>query len=130
MKATTPKVVSRRDESIPSNAPKRSPSNAPIPVTFEVSPTLLANSAESSRKVSMTSGRAGLLFGNRSVAISDLNGRFTRSAFPSSDGKAKICSPCVRYLEIGTSVPIIFCEPIFAKCSFRAAILSAFTSPR
>ena len=60
---TTPRVVSRREESIPSNAPNRSPSSAPIPVTLEVSPTLFANSAESSRSVSITSGRAGLLFG-------------------------------------------------------------------
>ena len=96
MSATTINVVNNSDESIPSKAPNRSPNSAPIPVTFETSPTLLANSAESSRKVSITSGSAGLLFGKRSVAISDLNGRFTRSAFPSSEGKAKICSPCVR----------------------------------
>ena len=85
---TTPRVVSRSEESMPSNAPNKSPSNAPIPVTLEVSPTLFANSAESSRSVSITSGRAGLLFGSRSVAISDLKGRFTNNAFPSSDGNA------------------------------------------
>ena len=93
MRATTISVVKSNEESIPSNAPNKSPSNAPIPVTLDVSPTLLANSAESSRSVSITSGKAGLLLGSKSVAISDLNGRFTSKAFPSCDGKAKICSP-------------------------------------
>ena len=114
---------------MPSKAPNKSPSNAPIPVTFETSPTLFANSAESSRSVSITSGSAGLLLGNRSVAISDLNGRLTRSALPSSDGKAKICSFWVRYLEIGISVPIIFLEPSWARWAFRAAIFDSSTSP-
>ena len=127
--ATTPNVVSNNEESIPSKAPNKSPSSAPIPVTFETSPTLLANSAESSRRVSITSGSAGLLLGSKSVAISDLNGRFTSSALPSSEGKAKICSPSVRYFEIGTSVPIICCEPSLAKCSLSAAIFATFTSP-
>ena len=130
MNATTPKVVSSNEESIPSKAPKRSPSRAPIPVTLEVSPTLFANSAESSRSVSMTSGSTGFLFGSNSVPTSDINGRLTRRALPSSEGKANICSPCARYLEIGTSVPIIFVEPNFAKWEFKAAILVSSISPR
>ena len=97
IKATTSRVVKRRDESMPSKAPKRSPSSAPTPVTFETKPTDCANSAESSRRVSITSGSAGLLFGKRSVAISDLKGRFTSSALPSSEGKAYIFSPAVKY---------------------------------
>ena len=115
MNATTTNVVRSKEESIPSKAPKRSPNNAPIPVTLEVSPTLFANSAESSRSVSMTSGSAGFLFGNNSVPTSDDKGRLTRSALPSSEGKANICSPWARYLEIGTSVPMIFVSPNFAR---------------
>ena len=115
MKATTPKVVSSNDESMPSKAPKRSPSRAPIPVTLEVSPTLFANSAESSRSVSIISGRAGFLFGSSSVPTSEVKGRFTSSALPSCDGKANSCSPFAKYFDIGTSVPIIFVSPSFAR---------------
>ncbi|CAB4629980.1 unannotated protein [freshwater metagenome] len=99
------------EESIPSNAPNRSPRIAPIPVTLESKSLACAYSVASSRKVSINSGSTGLPSGNKSVATLELNGRLANIAFPSCEGMAKICSPGFKYAEIGTSLVPMFFAP-------------------
>ncbi|CAB4671358.1 unannotated protein [freshwater metagenome] len=90
IKATTPSVVNRSDESIPPKAPKRSPRSAPTPVTFAVRPFAFPYAAASSRSVFIISGNTGFLLGSKSLAESKVSGRLTSKACLSWDAKANI----------------------------------------
>ena len=91
--ATTPRVVSNREESKVPNAPNKSPSNPPGPVTYGVNPLAFAIGPRSSRNAAITAGKTGLSFGRISAMAFPSNGILASSALPSCEGNTEITWP-------------------------------------
>ena len=104
---TTPKVVSKSDESIDPNAPKRSARIPPNPVTFVATPNFSKFAVRSVRINLIILGSAGLssIF---SVATFEFSGMLASAACPSCEGTATNGAPGIMYSDNELSVPGLF----------------------